>query len=101
VREVEDRLVDARVMQRIFDHNRHVWAAIQGSGAEDSYWGLGKPVPPLTKGAKELLVLPPSPHLLTIPSLVPSRPPSPPTSPPPLPVPLRLPSPTIEPARRT
>jgi hypothetical protein len=37
VREVEDRLVNARVMQRIFDHNRHVWAAIQGSGAEDTY----------------------------------------------------------------
>jgi hypothetical protein len=84
VREVEDRLVNAWVMQRIFDHNRHVWAAIQGSGAEDSYWGPGKPIPPLTKGARELPVLPPSPHLLTIPDPMPSRPPSPP----PLPIPL-------------
>jgi hypothetical protein len=61
VREIEDQLVNARVMQWIFDHNRHVWTAIQGSGAEDSYWGPGKPIPPLTKGARELPVLPPSP----------------------------------------
>src|SRR5947208_9693925 len=77
VTEIEDRLVDAHVMQRIFDHNAHVWTAIQGSGAEDYWWGPGKPKPPLMPGKATLPILPASLHTLTVPEVLRSRPPSP------------------------
>jgi hypothetical protein len=99
IAEIEDRLVDAHVMQRIFDHNSHVWTAIQGSGAEDYWWGVRKPKPPFTPGRHELPILPPSLHTLTIPESIRSRPPSPSASPPPIPVPPRSLSPASGPQR--
>jgi hypothetical protein len=55
---IEGRLINAKVMQRIFNHNMHVWMAIQGTGAENSYWGSEKPKPPLTPGKCKLPILP-------------------------------------------
>jgi hypothetical protein len=37
VRKIEGWLVEAKIMQWIFDHDMHVWLAIQGSGAEEHY----------------------------------------------------------------
>ena len=85
VKEIENWLVDSKTMQKIFNHNEHVWAAIQGSEAENYFWGPGKPKPPLTPRMRELPILPCSMHALEVPEPLPSKPPSPLLSPPPLP----------------
>ena len=99
VQEIKGHLVDARVMQHIHAHNFHVWKAIEGSGAKETYWGLHVPKPCFDKN-KQCPILPPNAQLLEVPSALPLCPPSisPASSHPPLPtsLPPPLPVPSIE-----
>ena len=49
VQEIKGHLINARVMQCIHAHNFHVWKAIEGSGAKETYWGPLVPKPHFDK----------------------------------------------------